>query len=124
MGGGSSVFLYFMSFLRQELRATYQNADAPSKRLKGKDTSQPLSENLPNPMLAYRMNQSKRGPFNSAISSMQDVNQYELVGVLQYLLRIRPSASADQFRYSLTVLEMLQRLDVKAKFPDEFKIVQ
>lgn len=63
----------------EELRATYQNADAPSKRLKAKDISQPLSENLLKAMMAYRRNQSNRGPFNPAISSLQDVNQYELV---------------------------------------------
>ena len=50
--------------------------------------------------------------------------QIELVGILQYFLQLKPTASVVQFTDALVCVKFLARADVNTKYPDEFEIVK
>jgi len=108
----------------EDLRSTFKDQESPSKRLKAVDKSQPIRDSLLKPMLALANNNSNRGPMNAAIAALDDVNQHELTGILQYFLRLKPTASVEQFRYCITVLEFLARCGIPEKFPADGAIVK
>ena len=114
----------FLSHDSQDLRFTFQSDEHPCKKLKAKDRSEPIDEGLLKAMLAYKKSSSNRGPLNSFIVHAKTVNQRELIGILQYFLQLCPTASAEQFRYCISVLDLLVRLDVRKNFGDEFNIVK
>jgi hypothetical protein len=110
-------------FYSKELRNTFQSAEHPSKRLKAKDKEEPIDERLMKAMAAYKKRVSNRGPINSIITHLEAVNQHELCGILQYFLQISPNSSPEQFRYAITVLDFMARLEIKTEYPYEFDVV-
>ena len=114
----------FLSHDSQVVRFTFQSDEPPCKKLKAKDKSEPIDEGLLKAMLAYKKSSSNRGPLNSFIAHPKTVNQHGLIGIWQYFLQLCPTTSAEQFRYCISVLDLLVRLDVRKNFGDEFNIVK
>ena len=52
------------------------------------------------------------------------LNQAEFVGVLRWMMSLHPSASSDQLKSGLTVLETVARLKLHEKFPHEASLVK
>jgi hypothetical protein len=72
--------------------------------------------------IAYRRNKNK-AVFNGVLHTLDVISLEDLVGICQYGLIIRPSASADQLRYGIDLMLFFARLQVSRRFPDQAELM-
>ena len=68
--------------------------------------------------------QGKRARMDAFVCLCSHLNQREVIGIMHYMLELKPTTSSDSLVCCLNVLRMAARLSLKDRFPEEISIMQ
>ena len=108
----------------ERLRQVYMPDGYLASKLKVKDRSNPVREALPVAIEQAQASPANRGPILDILRSRQVLNQREMVGLLKYIFKLRPSASAGQAAVAIEFVRYITDIDLTSKMPEELAIAR
>ena len=107
----------------REVRQKFLPESFPASKLKARNLSDPIDEELLKGMMYYKSSAS-RAKIDSFVMHAASLNQREIVGVYTYFLELKPSTSSDQLKCALNVIRMVARLNLQELFKEETGLIK
>jgi hypothetical protein len=108
-----------------QLRSSYQSLAHPAKQLQVKDPQAEVRQELFQAMLASKKVPAQRQPMLQLLQNMTKVpNQSEMVGILRWMVELRPTASSEQYQGVIQTMKWITRLGLDNTYPEEIKVCQ
>lgn len=106
-------------------KSEFRSKDSPTKALEKVvvDDAMQVQPSLMQAAIKFQKTKNKAA-FNSFLHTLDTINVVDLVGICQYGLTIRPSASADQLTYGIELLHFFYRMKSGERFPDQMALMQ
>ena len=111
--------------LYRSLRDEFRAEGSPQKALEAvvTDEDDKINPQLLKAAIAFQKSRNK-SVFNGVLHTLDSVSLKDLVGICQYGLSIRPSASSEQLRYGVDLMNFFVRLQISVRFPEQAEVMK
>ena len=105
------------------LRLLYQSVQHPSKQLQVQNPDAEIRQELFQAMLAAKKVPAQRQQMLQLLQNMTTrPNQSELIGILRWMVELKPSVSSEQYQGVLQCMRWITRMGLETTFPEEIKV--
>ena len=105
------------------LRTKYRDQESVEKQLTATDPQARVNPKLFDAMLKSQRKPPQRGSMIFYLQTCERLAQGEMVGVCRWMLKLRPSLSAEQMNGGIAAMECFSRLEIRRLFKKEVELM-